>query len=485
MRPAVRARRRTVSIGSVIALVLAAALVLVVFNPFHFGPAEQLLPHWGAQALTGAVVTGPAEGWVVGTSGLLLKVDGNHATAVQTPVTDDLYSAASGAHDAWAVGAHGAVLHWVGGTEWIATTRPTTINLYGVAETTTGAVWAVGAAGTILHYTGKTWQQVSSPTWHALAHVMMLANGTGWAVGRSGTILHFAKGSWDQVASPTTHDLFSVSVDSSTGSGFIVGAGGTILTLKGGAWSKTTSPTTQDLYDVSSLSDGGYRAVGAHGAQVRFAGDEWIQEAPQTSQTLNASTPEGWLLGAQRTLIVDVTNIWTTVNIPSTGSLYGVVFDSSGRAWAVGASILHEAGGQWTTASSPSTSQLNGVAVGPGGQVWAVGSDSSGHIGVILHEAGGKWTTVSIPGTRLLSGVAVGPDGQAWAVGSVHLSETTGVILHEAGGQWSTVSTPPNALLSEIAVDATGQAWAVGGDLVSNRGVMLQFSPIHWLTVLS
>ena len=103
MRPRVRARRRAIGIGSALSLVLVVAIVVVVLRPVN----ESLSPHWDTGALIGAVVTGPAEGWVVGTSGTLLQVQGQRATPFQSPITDDLYAVAatSKTSGAWAVGA--------------------------------------------------------------------------------------------------------------------------------------------------------------------------------------------------------------------------------------------------------------------------------------------------------------------------------------------------------------------------------------------
>jgi hypothetical protein len=76
-------------------------------------------------------------------------------------VTDDLYAAASVQQEAWAVGAHGSVLHW-DETVWTATARPTTASLYVVAELTSADVWAVGAGGTILLFSPTDWISVTS-----------------------------------------------------------------------------------------------------------------------------------------------------------------------------------------------------------------------------------------------------------------------------------------------------------------------------------
>src|SRR5262249_30555331 len=142
IRPRDRARRRVMRIGFGLILMLVIAIIAAILWPVN----EMLPAHWDDGALTGAVVTGSAEGWAVGTAGLLLQVDGQSSKQFQSPVSDDLYAVAANpyahASDAWAVGARGAILHW-NGTFWNVDHRPTQANLYGVAVAPGGNVWAV------------------------------------------------------------------------------------------------------------------------------------------------------------------------------------------------------------------------------------------------------------------------------------------------------------------------------------------------------
>jgi hypothetical protein len=58
---------------------------------------------------------------------------------------------AGGPADAWAVGAHGTILHW-DGSVWTAKSSGTIVDLAGVWGNGAGDVWAVGQRQTILHY---------------------------------------------------------------------------------------------------------------------------------------------------------------------------------------------------------------------------------------------------------------------------------------------------------------------------------------------
>lgn len=89
--------------------------------------------------------------------------------------------------EAWAVGAHAAILHYMNGT-WTADTSAatTTATLRAVSFSDSSEGWAVGGDGgtpVVLRYTGGSWQTVSVPVQGVLTGVSMVTPSEVWACG--------------------------------------------------------------------------------------------------------------------------------------------------------------------------------------------------------------------------------------------------------------------------------------------------------------
>lgn len=117
-------------------------------------------------------------------------------TAYDTQSTDPLYAVwGSGPSDVWAVGARGAIRHFVAGAQrWSIVDSPTRQALRSVWGSGPSDVWAVGDEGTVLHYDGAAWTLVNA-TFSAIKRPRLFGVwGSGpsdvWAVGE-GTVVHF------------------------------------------------------------------------------------------------------------------------------------------------------------------------------------------------------------------------------------------------------------------------------------------------------
>lgn len=99
-----------------------------------------------------------------------------------------------GENDVWAVGAQGAIRHWVGGEAWVIVPSPVTDDLHGVWGSRSDDVWAVGDQGVVLHWDGKTWSVTPTPFGDTNRPRLYSVSGTGsdvWIAGES-TLLRAA-----------------------------------------------------------------------------------------------------------------------------------------------------------------------------------------------------------------------------------------------------------------------------------------------------
>jgi photosystem II stability/assembly factor-like uncharacterized protein len=207
-------------------------------------------------------------GWIVGSSGLLLHTssggrdpDGKGPRhgweRVSAGTRAWLYGvefldAARG----WAVGTlppfnSGMILQTATGgidpdgtgpaTAWVTVPSPETGGLYDIAVRPSGAAWAVGghpagAGGAIVHSVdGATWVAQSLPPTSCLNGAHFRDDSSGWAVGDDGAILHTANGgaTWERQSSGVLFDLYDV-VFSDDDHGMAVGDAGVLLVTEDG-----------------------------------------------------------------------------------------------------------------------------------------------------------------------------------------------------------------------------------------------------------
>ncbi|MFB9839567.1 WD40/YVTN/BNR-like repeat-containing protein [Actinoallomurus acaciae] len=145
--------------------------------------------------------------------------------------------AATGPHDAWAVGSQtldadhsgGTLLRW-NGTTWSAVTVPGDTGSFGSVDgSSPNNVWVMGAtnegAQASWHWDGTSWTSVSTGTYD-VADVAVVGPKNAWAVGNDyeggtdgGKALHWNGRKWKQVAMPLTarkvgavaaHDVWAV-----------------------------------------------------------------------------------------------------------------------------------------------------------------------------------------------------------------------------------------------------------------------------------
>jgi photosystem II stability/assembly factor-like uncharacterized protein len=216
----------------------------------------------------------------------------------------------------WAVGLHGAIMHY-DGTSWTSVTSPTTYVLRDVVLSSANDGWAVGDH-TILHYNGQTWtDQFIGATLMALA---LVSADEGWAIGESGEIWHLSGGQWNRAQTPTSNDLNGIFMLSAS-EGWAVGANGAVLHYSGGAWSFAQSPNSTEWYSVSFTSPTDGWASGEDGTVMHYHGGQWTINSKDTikgydlSSIAMVSADEGWAVGQKNIIRHYQQGTWSTFAI--------------------------------------------------------------------------------------------------------------------------------------------------------------------------
>jgi len=413
--------------------------------------------------------------------------------------------------DAWAVGDHGALLHF-DGHSWAGLSTPVRQPLSAVWGSSATAVWAVGAAGTIVSYDGRKWQQLSSPATEWLHSIWGSGPSDIYAVGENGALVHFDGKTWEVTKLPTTM-AFSVVFGTGAQDIWALGYGSDAWHFDGKTWSATplggslllsaawgVSPT--DLwavgYDYTSKSgvilhgdgrswiryfgtggprlsaifgsDGDLFAVGEQGLLLRFIRGRWENLPRVTSSWLHAVGA----LGVRQGLIVGEGGVtlgwdgitWRNVNAGETGNILAMTTVESGEVWMVGEGglVLRGRDGHFDRVASTSLDTLRGIWAGSSDDVWMVGD-----FGTILHYSSGRMDLLS-SGTRAdLLGIYGVAESDLWIVGR------GGLVLHYDGQGLSQVDTGlPNALLA-ISGTSSNDIWVVG-----EHGVILHKVGSEW-----
>jgi hypothetical protein len=132
--------------------------------------------------------------WLVGSDGAIVRGDGTHWEAVESPTSNSLLAIwGKGPDEVWAVGAEGTVIEWDGDSWSIEDAGAGDRALRGVWGVSAGDVWVVGESGTILHRSpAGVWTEEAVGTTNVDLHDVWGTSAADiWAVGEKGVILHF------------------------------------------------------------------------------------------------------------------------------------------------------------------------------------------------------------------------------------------------------------------------------------------------------
>ena len=385
-----------------------------------------------AFSLNSVFFTTAADGWAVGTAGVILHFDGGNWGSVTSPTINNFTSVSFGPplaptvnpNDGWAVGNvslsdghEPTVFHWNGFMWTKGVVIGATNNLNSVFMVNSGDVWAVGGGERptasctatpvalcpiILHFNGGSWNTVTPPQGaYTLRSVFMVSSNEGWAVGAMasspnpiGIILHYtvtgSVGTWAIFPAPsspsTIHPLNSVFM-LGPNEGWAVGDNATILhyTVTGsvGTWNVVTvsgTPTIStyaNLTSVFMLSPTVGWAVGGIQSQNSFSagpvilywdGLKWTPVA--TPSIPGGISPTGHTTATLKSVFcLSANNCWA-VGYP--GKLFATILHWDGFAWTHVSTTPALLGQVPPILTSVYLFSTPGCAEDPG---WIVGSD--------------------------------------------------------------------------------------------------------------
>ncbi len=387
-----------------------------------------------AFSLNSVFFTTAADGWVVGTAGVIAHFDGSNWGTLTSPSLNNFTSVSFGPpltgalnpNDGWIVGNASTgryplpyeptIFHWNGFMWTKGIAIGATNNLNSVFMLSSGDVWAVGGGPRptascsaspvtlcpiILHFTGGAWNTVTPPSGpYTLRSIYMVSPTEGWAVG-------------EQAVAPNP----------------ISNQAGIILhyTVTGnvGTWAIFPAPSSP------------------------------TPPAPLNSVFM-LNPNEGWAVGNNETIlhytVTGGVGSWNTVAVSGTptlsmdANLTSIFMLSSTSGWAVGG-----------------VRQSGSFSAGP----------------IILYWDGTKWTPVaapSIPGGFTPSGhtsatlktVFCQAPKNCWAAGLPGILFAT--LFHWDGISWTHIATSPALLgqipptLTSIYMTGPDSGWVVGGD---------------------
>jgi len=212
-----------------------------------------------AGSVKGIWPIGPAALWVTTQNDQVDLWDGQSLTPIPrtaaVPLTDGSLRSvwAASTTDVWAVGDHGLILHFDGGS-WSVMTSPTTADLNGVFGSASGDVWAVGNEGVILHWDGGRWARAVSPTDGGLFGVWA-GSGVVVAVGAQGSIVASSASGFVTQPSGLSGTLTSVWGRSRT-EVYATGTDYTGLEFDGQTWGPLAEPSAGCVNSVWGAEDG-------------------------------------------------------------------------------------------------------------------------------------------------------------------------------------------------------------------------------------
>lgn len=183
--------------------------------------------------------------------------------------------------------------------------------------------WGVGAGGAIYHGVDGKWNQSPNEMSNDLLGVAFRAPDDGWAVGDQGVFIHYDGHVWRHIEHFTHETIYSVALSATDG--WAVGTGGTTIRLgSDGKWFEVTTPIITTNRAVTIVANNAW-LVGDHGAVFEYADadQQWHHIAPPEDLQLNALAlaPDGTLLvggnASQIHLFSYAQGNWATITLAS------------------------------------------------------------------------------------------------------------------------------------------------------------------------
>ena len=446
------------------------------------------------QVLTSVFFITERIGWVVGTSGLILKTtDAGNSWMPMTSGTshwlysvyflDEYYGFAVGGD----VNTEKILKTTDGGISWFSKLETGTYQWLGdvfFCDPNNG--WVVGAGGVILKTSngGESWIKENTGVNSYFGGVDFVDGKWGWVVGEGGTILKYSYSfqpfnsqNWTLCTSNSTSYLRDICFFDSL-SGIAIGSNGSILkSIDGGLnWSLFQTSSVFSFNSIDFVENKGW-LVGGNGTikhSLDF-GDNWIDQTSGTNLQLISvdfvNLNIGYAVGGsfnffeEEGIIIKTTNggtSWSTISLP-TVVCTGVQFISEDVGWVVGTHgtiyKTTDAGLNWLNLNSGTNQWLYGLHFINVMTGWAVGGNVNSEIILKTTDGGINWINQrETSAYQWLASVHFLNQNRGWVVGE------RGVVLRTTNGgdTWARESTPMNSYLTGISFFNDNLAWAVG-----------------------
>jgi len=255
-------------------------------DAFEIGDEGTLLNVWGTGADDVYTVGGQPE------LGIAYHWDGSEWEALTIPDGPWLFWVYGVDDEVFIVGDDGRALHRVADGDFVETTTPTDVQLWGVWGPSADQIYAVGGDAAnpdgepvLIEWNGSEWSAIELPDLDREIRALFKIWGTGpndvFAVGQSGVIIHFDGTEWTQQRAGTTEDVISLW---GTGPDDIVAVGGRanglVARWDGERWESQELVGVQGLNGVWVDNDGTAHIVGNQGTIIRVAagGFDFVEE---------------------------------------------------------------------------------------------------------------------------------------------------------------------------------------------------------------
>ncbi|MBM4372227.1 MAG: hypothetical protein FJ098_11265, partial [Deltaproteobacteria bacterium] len=211
---------------------------------------------------------------VVGDDGIMLEVDGDGVSPVETGLAGDLRAVCRGSDDALRVCGAGGLMAVQAEAGFQLIQTATVQDLFDCYCGSEGEVLAVGALGTALrHHAGDAAATAEAvPT----AATLRRLDGPGFddlvAVGDNGVAVRRTGGAWEKIRDESATFLYGVRWDGTTA--VAVGWSGTVMWWDGETWTVEQLPSVGVLEQVWGLTPEHLVAVGKKGLFLRYLAPE-------------------------------------------------------------------------------------------------------------------------------------------------------------------------------------------------------------------
>lgn len=417
----------------------------------------------------------PTEGaWIVDTDCNLFRLAGSTWTPTAggacTGSALDLWIGA--ADDAWVVGHAGRAQHW-DGSKWTRIDAPKSYNLYAVSGSSNTDVWAVGQSAYAVRWNGSTWSEIALPgsSTEQLRAVYAPAPGEAWIGGTSNKVWHVTGGS--SVALELPGGVGSVRAIWGTGADDVWFAEGeqdaslpqaNVFHWNGVTLTKASTLALAGIEDLHGASASEVWAVGRSGSLAKWNGTAW-----STLRSGPAFDIHGMWGSASN-------DVWAAAIAP--GSVFaskGALLHFDGTSWSVHTTFDHLVTTVWGTASDDvwaggeygKMSHWDGKTWAPHpspdgivSRLWGAASDDVWGIDgtELVHWDGATWSRVSLPGTVTEGLQAI----TGTSTHDVWTATFNGTVFHWDGSSWSQATKVPDGGVSDLYAAAPNDLWVSG-----------------------